>query len=694
MKYPFLLLPLLLLLSLLQLSLQIKIHFNDKIVWRFHERTLSAFGFDQCHFEPVEVSDYKLPNYYLNITSDSFLETMLSIQEECYTNPKSEIKHGFYTSHSDKITQQLLNQRGNELFAGLIQYFIVENGLEPKVKEPGIKARPTSPIENADPSDKNAKSEMDYKVFLVELEEKLSKLELTQIQSNNSIPYPLLPNQVSTKISKDTIQPDLPKKQPNEQVKITESNENYIYSIFLFDNFIFKKGFPFFNHNSLRYRLLDIVGTGAYSYVYRVTHLTKHNSTLNSCYKRYKSIKNEIRIPLPKEQVLIVPDYNEINYHSLVTPHPNILSIYGGIWFRGEITGVLIELANENNLKHFIHNTHSPHLFDSYFISQLIGIANGLDHIHKRNILHRDIKMTNIMVNTNQLGNYFLKIADFSLACKKGECMQLIQSKDDILLYYPPELFHNLITLKDKQTVGIVNQRDSVDWYMFGTLLRDISLELAFKFKSVYILGLFLPLIQGLYFILEPSFRFTHPIIISYLEEVALKITFKLPIQVLTFYKIREKEEEKLISPTLSYQFTLQDYSEQGQLKNYSLDPSFFLSFIIVPKNCELKIDFNGTNCFNSPIKPPIIVQFLVNFPICIIGSCSYFQLKMFQKDEIVLIESNFEQTIFFCDENGNYDEEENLKWSKKNVSAEEIVDAIKLIGYTKWKRNFIQILH
>ena len=135
-----------------------------------------------------------------------------------------------------------------------------------------------------------------------------------------------------------TIQQDLTKQLP-VQLKITKSNENYINSIFLFDNFIFKKGFPFFNHNSLRYGLLDIVGTGAYSYVYKITPLTKTNSNLNSCYKRYKSIKNEIRIPLPKKQVLIVSDYNEINYHSHLTPHPNVLSIYGGIWFRGTITG-------------------------------------------------------------------------------------------------------------------------------------------------------------------------------------------------------------------------------------------------------------------------------------------------------------------------------------------------------------------
>ena len=239
---------------------------------------------------------------------------------------------------------------------------------------------------------------------------------------------------------------------------------------------------------------------------------------------------------------------------------------------------------------------------------------------------------------------------------------------------------------------------------LFGTLLRDISVELAFKFKSFYVLGLFLPLIQGLYFILEPSFRFTHPLIISYLERVALKITFNLLIQVLTFYKIGEKEGKKegekegkkegknSLPPTLSNQLTLQEYSEQYQLNNYSLDPTFFLSFIIVP--CEFKIDFNGTNCFNSPIKQPIKIQFIANFPGCILGSCSYFQLKIFQKDEIVLLKKHFEQTIFFCDENGDYKEEENLKWSKKNVSAEEIVDANKLIGYTKWKRNFIEILH
>jgi serine/threonine protein kinase len=43
-------------------------------------------------------------------------------------------------------------------------------------------------------------------------------------------------------------------------------------------------------------------------------------------------------------------------------------------------------------------------------------ILRGLEEIHANNIIHRDIKLENIMLRKNSKGGYLCKIGDFGLA--------------------------------------------------------------------------------------------------------------------------------------------------------------------------------------------------------------------------------------------------------------------------------------
>jgi serine/threonine protein kinase len=43
-------------------------------------------------------------------------------------------------------------------------------------------------------------------------------------------------------------------------------------------------------------------------------------------------------------------------------------------------------------------------------------ILRGVEEIHSKNIIHRDIKLENILLKRNGKGGYFCKIGDFGLA--------------------------------------------------------------------------------------------------------------------------------------------------------------------------------------------------------------------------------------------------------------------------------------
>lgn len=45
-------------------------------------------------------------------------------------------------------------------------------------------------------------------------------------------------------------------------------------------------------------------------------------------------------------------------------------------------------------------------------------MLSSISFCHKKNIVHRDVKLDNFLVNCDEEGNILVKLADFGLACK------------------------------------------------------------------------------------------------------------------------------------------------------------------------------------------------------------------------------------------------------------------------------------
>lgn len=87
-------------------------------------------------------------------------------------------------------------------------------------------------------------------------------------------------------------------------------------------------------------------------------------------------------------------------------------------------------------------------------------LLQGLDHCHSRNILHRDIKGSNLLIDNKGI----LKIADFGLASFfYPDQNQALTSRVVTLWYRPPELL-----------LGATNYGVSVDLWSTGCILAEL----------------------------------------------------------------------------------------------------------------------------------------------------------------------------------------------------------------------------
>ena len=95
--------------------------------------------------------------------------------------------------------------------------------------------------------------------------------------------------------------------------------------------------------------------------------------------------------------------------------HPNIVRYYN-TKCKKDIVYITLELMNGGNLETAIVNKYfftKPSII--YNIIQ--QICSGLSYLHKNNILHRDIKSSNILIETNNWDNPKIKLGDFGLSC-------------------------------------------------------------------------------------------------------------------------------------------------------------------------------------------------------------------------------------------------------------------------------------
>ncbi|MDP2863948.1 MAG: serine/threonine-protein kinase [Desulfobacterales bacterium] len=120
--------------------------------------------------------------------------------------------------------------------------------------------------------------------------------------------------------------------------------------------------------------------------------------------------------------------------------HPNIVSIYDAGLYK-EYCYIAMEYIEGETLAKFCSKENLLPL--NTVIEIIINVCNALDYAHKQKVIHRDIKPTNIMIDSSLSP----KIADFSIA-------QIIEATVEMGIFGTPS-YMSPEQLKDSQVSGI-----------------------------------------------------------------------------------------------------------------------------------------------------------------------------------------------------------------------------------------------
>ena len=124
-------------------------------------------------------------------------------------------------------------------------------------------------------------------------------------------------------------------------------------------------------------------------------------------------------------QKRFVPAYNEdFQNEILILPylkHPNIISLVGYA-VDNRSCSIIMELMDGDLHNYMYRKLHRMTLGGPFTIDDairvMLQIAEGMDYVHRKNVVHRDLKSCNILVRqTNVEGKHLdIKVADFGLS--------------------------------------------------------------------------------------------------------------------------------------------------------------------------------------------------------------------------------------------------------------------------------------
>ena len=196
---------------------------------------------------------------------------------------------------------------------------------------------------------------------------------------------------------------------------------------------------------------LDTIGRGAYSKVKKCINLkTKEEFAVKILNKRLlrkkKKSYGKTKEGTLKINYMIDDAINEINiYKSFPTTNENIIRLYQILNDnKKDKTYLIMELAgkgplvtlNEKTGVFTLNNNYDDSIYDEKLMKTWIyDIANGLKFLHENNIVHRDIKSDNLLIDKNG----HCKIADFGCSIKMKTNNELFSKTEGNMYFFPPE---------------------------------------------------------------------------------------------------------------------------------------------------------------------------------------------------------------------------------------------------------------
>ena len=147
-----------------------------------------------------------------------------------------------------------------------------------------------------------------------------------------------------------------------------------------------------------RYEIIEKIGEGGMACVY------KARDNLLNRYVAVKVLKDEYS----RDEVFVKRFRTEAQSAASLI-HPNIVSVFDVGEDRG-ISYIVMELLESNTLKDYIEKNGA--LSSDMTLKIAAQIASALEAAHKANIVHRDIKPQNIILNKDMIA----KVTDFGIA--------------------------------------------------------------------------------------------------------------------------------------------------------------------------------------------------------------------------------------------------------------------------------------
>lgn len=155
-------------------------------------------------------------------------------------------------------------------------------------------------------------------------------------------------------------------------------------------------------------------------------------------------------------------------------PHPNIITFYGCT--NEKIPGFIMEYMKKGPLWNYLGGREDPSsilLTLTQCAKIAVNIINGLSYLHDNDILHRDIKSLNILLDYFSGEEFFAKLIDFGTAvyCKKGQTVASTQPVGSIRWQAPEVL---CLFMKQLYPHSICDYGESTDIFSYGMVLWEL----------------------------------------------------------------------------------------------------------------------------------------------------------------------------------------------------------------------------
>ncbi|GAB6109279.1 Stk1 family PASTA domain-containing Ser/Thr kinase [Fusibacter bizertensis] len=196
-----------------------------------------------------------------------------------------------------------------------------------------------------------------------------------------------------------------------------------------------------------RYELIEVIGVGGMAVVYK-----GRDNVLN----RLVAVK--VLKPEFNADEEFVKKFQKESQAAASLSHPNIVNVFD-VGFNSDIHYIVMELVNGNTLRDYL-NKMQGFMKEDAIINIGLQIGSALNQAHQNDIVHRDIKSQNILINEN--GS--VKVADFGIA-RAATTATIVNTKEVIgsVHYASPEQARG----------GFVDARSDI--YSLGILLYELA---------------------------------------------------------------------------------------------------------------------------------------------------------------------------------------------------------------------------